>query len=82
MLAAINRTVDGNYRVILYKNGKRACVMYVRDKEGQLYLYELLSLEFAPVVYFKYSELVLLGHRGIFRRLNSGSIEWNMDNSK
>ena len=44
--------------------------MVVVEKDGDLKLRELLMVEQTPVVYFKSSEVLLLGHHGIFRRLD------------
>lgn len=48
-----------------------AAEMVVRSHNGQLQLHELLLPYPTPVVYFKSSELLLLGPHGIFRRLGS-----------
>lgn len=44
--------------------------MIVVEQNGDLKLLELLMVEQPPVIYFKSSDLLLLGHHGMFRRLD------------
>lgn len=81
-MASIHKADDGSYRVVLYKGGKWVADLFVRAENDQLQFHEFPVPEAMPVVYFKYSELLLLGHRGIFRRLDSGKIEWRNNELK
>ena len=69
-MASIHKERDGGYRGVLYKDGQWVCDMVVEDQDGQLRLREFLLLESPPVVYFRSSELLLLGQHGMFRRLD------------
>lgn len=69
-MASIHKDLNGGYRGVLYKDGEWVCDMVVVEQDGDLKLRELLMVEQTPVIYFKCSELLLLGHHGIFRRLD------------